>query len=37
MKVKIKQWSAVACWAWDLETDDQQCSICQGPFENTCP
>lgn len=37
MKVKIVQWNAVASWVWDLETDNQQCSICQVPFESTCP
>ncbi len=36
MKVKIKAWSAVATWRWDLPEDDV-CGICQNHFDGTCP
>ncbi|KAI1759977.1 RING/U-box [Hypoxylon sp. FL1150] len=36
MKVKIKQWDAVASWRWDLPEDDV-CGICQVHFDGTCP
>jgi hypothetical protein len=36
MKVKIKKWSAVATWRWDLPEDDV-CGICQNHFDATCP
>ncbi|TPX15337.1 uncharacterized protein E0L32_004614 [Thyridium curvatum] len=36
MKVKIKQWNAVATWRWDLPEDDV-CGICQNHFDGTCP
>ncbi|KAH8161354.1 hypothetical protein CIB48_g6903 [Xylaria polymorpha] len=36
MKVKIKKWSAVATWRWDLPEDDV-CGICQVHFDGTCP
>ncbi|KLU88898.1 anaphase-promoting complex subunit 11 [Magnaporthiopsis poae ATCC 64411] len=36
MKVKIKQWNAVATWRWDIPEDDV-CGICQVHFDGTCP
>jgi anaphase-promoting complex subunit 11 len=36
MKVKIKQWNAIATWVWDIN-NETQCTICQLPFENPCP
>ncbi|KAI1823214.1 anaphase-promoting complex subunit 11 RING-H2 finger-domain-containing protein [Xylaria intraflava] len=36
MKVKIKEWNAVATWRWDLPEDDV-CGICQVHFDGTCP
>lgn len=31
MKVKFKEWNAVATWVWSLDTD--RCTICQLSFE----
>ncbi|ROW13469.1 hypothetical protein VPNG_04357 [Cytospora leucostoma] len=36
MKVKIKKWSAVATWHWDIP-DDDVCGICQIHFDGSCP
>ncbi|POS70521.1 RING finger domain-containing protein [Diaporthe helianthi] len=36
MKVKIKKWSAVATWRWDIPEDDV-CGICQIHFDGSCP
>ena len=36
MKVKIRKWSAVATWRWDIP-DDDVCGICQIDFDGTCP
>ncbi|KAI1812586.1 anaphase-promoting complex subunit 11 RING-H2 finger-domain-containing protein [Poronia punctata] len=36
MKVKIRNWNAVATWRWDLPEDDV-CGICQVHFDGTCP
>ncbi|ELQ35773.1 anaphase-promoting complex subunit 11 [Pyricularia oryzae Y34] len=36
MKVKIKEWNAVATWRWDIPEDDV-CGICQVHFDGTCP
>ncbi|KAL0264604.1 hypothetical protein SLS55_000554 [Diplodia seriata] len=35
MKVKIKQWNAVAAWRWDMPEDDL-CGICRSPYDSTC-
>ncbi|KAF9490301.1 anaphase-promoting complex subunit Apc11 [Pleurotus eryngii] len=44
MKVKIKQWNAVAQWRWDTGNKDgaddgegDVCGICRVPFEGCCP
>lgn len=36
MKVKIKEWNAVATWRWDMPEDDV-CGICRVQFDGTCP
>ncbi|KAL9618229.1 MAG: hypothetical protein Q9160_007063 [Pyrenula sp. 1 TL-2023] len=36
MKVKIKEWHAVASWRWDMP-DDEVCGICRVQFDGTCP
>ncbi|KAK8104146.1 Anaphase-promoting complex subunit 11 [Apiospora kogelbergensis] len=36
MKVKIKEWNAVASWRWNLPEEDV-CGICQVHFDGTCP
>jgi anaphase-promoting complex subunit 11 len=36
MKVKIKSYSAVATWHWDVPEDDV-CGICRVQFDGTCP
>ena len=36
MKVKIKEWNAVASWRWDMPEDDV-CGICRVQFDGTCP
>lgn len=36
MKVKIKQWDAVASWRWDMP-EDEVCGICRVQFDFTCP
>lgn len=35
MKVRIKQWNAVAAWRWDMP-DDDLCGICRSPYDSTC-
>lgn len=40
MKVKVKEWNAVASWHWDLKdlSDvSELCGICRVAFEGTCP
>ncbi|KAG4081139.1 hypothetical protein HA402_011984 [Bradysia odoriphaga] len=34
MKIKIKNWMAVATWRW--VANDENCGICRMPFENCC-
>ncbi|KAI6711697.1 anaphase-promoting complex subunit 11 [Diplocarpon mali] len=36
MKVKIRKWTGVATWRWDIP-DDDVCGICQVHFDGTCP
>jgi Anaphase-promoting complex subunit 11 RING-H2 finger len=36
MKVKIKNWHAVATWRWDMP-EDEVCGICRVQFDGTCP
>lgn len=36
MRVKIKQWNALATWVWDIGNEDT-CAICRQPFELPCP
>lgn len=35
MKVTIREWNAVAAWAWDMP-DDDVCGICRNPYDSTC-
>lgn len=35
MKVKIKQWNAIATWKWNIDSNEQ-CTICQQSFEAPC-
>jgi anaphase-promoting complex subunit 11 len=35
MKVRVKQWTAVAAWHWDMPEDDV-CGICRNPYDSTC-
>ena len=35
MKVKIKKWSTVASWYWDVK-EWEQCGICRSAFESCC-
>lgn len=35
MKVKIKEWNAVAAWRWDMP-DEDVCGICRNPYDSTC-
>jgi hypothetical protein len=36
MKVRIKEWHAVATWRWDMP-EDEVCGICRVQFDGTCP
>ncbi|EPS43978.1 hypothetical protein H072_2169 [Dactylellina haptotyla CBS 200.50] len=36
MKVKIKEWHAVATWRWDMP-EDEVCGICRVDFDGCCP
>lgn len=36
MKVKIKEWNAIATWHWDMP-EDEVCGICRVQFDGTCP
>ncbi|KAF9552697.1 RING finger domain-containing protein [Agrocybe pediades] len=43
MKVKVKQWHAVAQWRWDTgnaeqeDEDEDVCGICRVSYEGCCP
>ncbi|KAG0143312.1 hypothetical protein CROQUDRAFT_31050, partial [Cronartium quercuum f. sp. fusiforme G11] len=46
MKVRIKNFNAVAHWRWNLskeeeeedeESEEELCGICRAPFEGCCP
>lgn len=45
MKVKIKNWHAIAQWRWDAGSEDANeadgegdvCGICRVPYEGCCP
>jgi hypothetical protein len=36
MRVRIKEWNAVASWRWDMP-EDEVCGICRVQFDGTCP
>lgn len=37
MKYKIKKYTAVAAWHWNIpDTDNRSCRICHQDFDNTC-
>ena len=36
MKIKIKTYTAVASWRWDVP-EDEVCGICRVQFDGTCP
>ncbi|KAM3126708.1 hypothetical protein pb186bvf_021183, partial [Paramecium bursaria] len=36
MKVRIKEWNAVATWIWNIP-NQERCTICQQAFELPCP
>lgn len=36
MKIKVKHWTGVAYWVWDLKDPDDICGICQSGFDGCC-
>ena len=37
MKYKIKKYTAIAAWHWNIpDTDNRTCRICHQDFDNTC-